>query len=125
MPADADPRAIARSRVLAVRPSDTKEAVDQAEILRWVDSGAPLYRPAGPGSPPQHLCVYFALIDDASHSVLLIHHVKAQMWLLPGGHVDEGEDPRDTAEREALEEIGIHARFHPVLSAGDEAFFLR
>jgi 8-oxo-dGTP pyrophosphatase MutT (NUDIX family) len=45
------------------------------------------------------------------------------MWLLPGGHVDEGEDPRDTAEREALEELGIHARFHPVLSAGDEAFF--
>ena len=38
--------------------------------------------------------------------------------------VDQGEDPRDTAEREALEELGIHARFHPELSAGGEAFFL-
>jgi 8-oxo-dGTP diphosphatase len=123
MPADADPRAAARARVLAVRPSDGKEAADQAEILRWVDSGAPLYRTAGPDSPREHLCVYFALVDDASHSVLLIHHVKAQMWLLPGGHVDEGEDPRDTAEREALEELGIHARFHPALGDG-EAFFL-
>jgi 8-oxo-dGTP pyrophosphatase MutT (NUDIX family) len=45
------------------------------------------------------------------------------MWLLPGGHVDEGEDPRDTAEREAVEELGTHACFHPALSAGDEAFF--
>jgi 8-oxo-dGTP diphosphatase len=124
MPANAGPRAIARNRVLAVRPSDEKEAADQAEILRWVNSGAPLYRTAGPDSPPEHLCVYFALIDDASRSVLVIHHVKAQMWLLPGGHVDAGEDPRDTAEREALEELGIHARFHPVVGAGDEAFFL-
>jgi 8-oxo-dGTP diphosphatase len=123
MPADPDPRASARNRVLAVRPSDEKESADQAAILRWVDSGAPLYRTAGPGSPPEHLCVYFALVDDASRSVLLIHHVKAQMWLLPGGHVDEGEDPRDTAEREALEELGLHARFHPALGAG-EAFFL-
>jgi 8-oxo-dGTP pyrophosphatase MutT (NUDIX family) len=61
-------------------------------------------QPGPADSPPEHLCVYFALIDDASRSVLLIHHVKAQMWLLPGGHVDEGEDPRDTAKREALEE---------------------
>jgi 8-oxo-dGTP diphosphatase len=121
---DADPRAITRNRVLAVRPFDGKEAADQAEILRWIDSGAPLYRTAGPDSPPQHLCVYFALIDDASRSVLLIHHVKAQMWLPPGGHVDEGEDPRDTAQREAMEELGIDARFHPVLGPGDEAFFL-
>jgi hypothetical protein len=71
MPADTNPRTIARSRVLAVWPSDEKEASDQAEILRRVDSGAPLYRTAGPDSPPEHLCVYFALVDDASRDVPL------------------------------------------------------
>jgi 8-oxo-dGTP diphosphatase len=123
MPAGADPRAVARARVLAIRPSDEKEAADLAETLRWIDSGAPLYRTDGPGSPARHLVVYFALLDDASRSLLLIHHVKAQMWLLPGGHVDDCEDPRRSAEREAQEELGIHAQFHPLLAAG-EALFL-
>lgn len=39
--------------------------------------------------------------------MLLIHHVKSGLWLFPGGHVDEGEDPASTALRGTLEETGI------------------
>ena len=42
--------------------------------------------------------------------VLLIKHKKLNMWLSPGGHVDEGELPHQTAEREFLEETGVKVK---------------
>lgn len=38
--------------------------------------------------------------------ILLIDHKKLGVWLPPGGHVDDGETPDETARREALEETG-------------------
>jgi 8-oxo-dGTP pyrophosphatase MutT (NUDIX family) len=55
--------------------------------------------------------------------VLLGDHVKSGLWLPSGGHVEHGEDPRDTVDREAFEELGIRARFHDRLGAG-RPFFL-
>jgi 8-oxo-dGTP pyrophosphatase MutT (NUDIX family) len=73
-----------------------------------------LFRVAPPAHPERHLCVYFALLSELERPrVLLIDHRKAGLWLLPGGHVDEGEDPRATVVREAAEELGIEAEFHP------------
>jgi len=107
-----DPRVIVRDRVTAVRPFDAREAADQADILGWIDSGAPLFRTAKPATPPRHLAVYAALVDEAERSIMLVDHRKAQLWLLPGGHVDDGEDPRWSVEREACEELGIGPKFH-------------
>nr|MBA3817113.1 NUDIX hydrolase [Parachlamydiaceae bacterium] len=42
---------------------------------------------------------------------LLVDHKKAELWLPPGGHVDPGEDPKETVIREAKEELGIEAEF--------------
>lgn len=78
---------------LKAPPLDEKDASDQSDILGWVASGAPLFRVERPATPPKDLAVYFALLDDASHSIMLVDHVKARTWLLPGGHVDDGEDP--------------------------------
>lgn len=39
--------------------------------------------------------------------VLLLWHRKLQMWLPPGGHIDENELPDEAAVREVLEESGI------------------
>ncbi len=44
------------------------------------------------------------------NKVLLIKHKKLNMWLTPGGHVDERELPHQTAEREFLEETGIKVK---------------
>ena len=107
-----DSRVVVRERVTAVIPFDDKEAADQAAILDWIDSGAPLFRVAKPATPARHLAVYFALIDDQNRRVMLVDHLKAKAWLLPGGHVDDGEDPRWSVEREAFEELGIAPKFH-------------
>jgi acyl-CoA synthetase (AMP-forming)/AMP-acid ligase II len=47
-----------------------------------------------------------------SRSLMMVDHTKAGCWLLPGGHVDDGEDPRKTVVREAQEELGTDVRFH-------------
>ncbi len=39
--------------------------------------------------------------------VLLIHHKKLNLWLPPGGHVDENELPCECAIREFKEETGL------------------
>lgn len=114
-----DSRAVVDGLVAGVVPFDGQEEADRADALAWVRSGAPLCRPAG---PDKHLCVYFVLLDDTRRSILLVDHVKAGLWLPPGGHVDEGEDPRVTAMREAAEELGIDGVFHPAF--GDDPLFL-
>lgn len=43
--------------------------------------------------------------------VLLMDHKKAELWLPPGGHVEPGENPRETVRREAKEKLGIDAEF--------------
>lgn len=120
--ANQNPRAVVRDLMAGVTPFDEHEAQDKATTLQWVHSGAPLFRIARPATPDKHLCVYFALFDDARRSVLLIDHVKAGLWLFPGGHVDDGEDPRTTVLREAAEELQITGEFHPRF--GDEPLFL-
>lgn len=97
---------------MAVSPADERETADRTEILDWIDSGAPLFRTAKPATPPRHLAVYAAIIDDDARSMMLVDHKKAQAWLLPGGHVDPGEDPRWSVEREAEEELGLSPKFH-------------
>lgn len=117
-----EPRQIVRDLAADVIPAESIEADQQAQILAWVDSGAPLFRIAKPATPAQHLAVYFALLDDTDRSLLLVDHVKSQAVLLTGGHVDDQEDPRVSVVREADEELRLDARFHDV--AGDRPLFL-
>src|SRR3954469_19599865 len=121
MPITDDSRTLIAGLTARVTPLDDRERQQQADILGWVNSGAPLFRTVPPTTPPQHLAVYFALFDEANRALMLVDHVKAGCWLLPGGHVDDGEDPRTTVVREAQEELGINVRFHERL--GEHPFF--
>ena len=42
---------------------------------------------------------------------------EAGLWLFPGGHVDDGEDPRTTVLREIAEELRIDGEVHPRFGA--------
>ena len=49
------------------------------------------------------------LLDGAGH-VLLVEPTYKQQWEIPGGSTDAGEDPRQTCQRECLEELGLNLR---------------
>jgi 8-oxo-dGTP diphosphatase len=117
-----DMRTVVSSLVAGVVPGDEMEAADQAGILEWIESGTPIFRTVPPATPPKHLVSYFALVDEARRIVLLGDHRKSGLWLPAGGHVEDGEDPRGTVTREAAEELGITAVFHPL--ADRKPFFL-
>lgn len=119
---ESDARSMIADLLARMVPYDDQEERDQAEAMRWVASGAPLFRLRPPAVPPRHLAVYFALLDEAHRRIMLVDHIKAGCWLLPGGHVDEGEHPRVTVIRETAEELGIDAHFHGGLGAGDPFF---
>ena len=102
-----DVRSLISDLVTSVRPFDAREAADQADILAWVASGQQLFRTAPPATPRKHLVVYFVPVDAAGRCLLLGDHRKSGLWLPPGGHVEDGEDPRAAVVREAAEELGI------------------
>lgn len=107
-----DPQRIAvRAELLAIQAMDELEREHRADALAWVDSGAELCRRVKPATPPKHLIAYFAVVS-ALH-LLLVDHKGAQRWLPPGGHVEPGEHPRETVQRELQEELGFTAS-HPI-----------
>ena len=57
-----------------------------------------------------HLCVYFAAYDPLAKEVFIGHHKKSGLWLFNGGHIDKGEIPMETIEREIGEEWGLDAK---------------
>lgn len=95
--------------ILAIAPLDDMEAGTKRDVLAWIDSGVELCRTQKPATPPRHLVSYFVLIDG--DYILLVDHIKAELWLPTGGHVEPDEHPRTTTSREAMEELGVEAIF--------------
>ena len=102
-------RAEIREEVELIQPLDELERESKRDVLAWIESGAELCRLEKPATPPKHLISYFAVVDD--DHLLLVDHINAELWLPTGGHVDPGEHPRDTALREAEEELSIEGGF--------------
>lgn len=98
-----------RQEVQTISALDELETYHLSSVLTWIDSGAELCRTAKPATPAKHLVSYFVLID--ANSLLLVDHRRAGLWLPTGGHVEPGEHPRQTALREAREELGITPAF--------------
>jgi 8-oxo-dGTP diphosphatase len=108
---DGDLRGLVSDLVACVHPFDEREAADQADILEWVASGQQIFRTVPPDTPSKHLVVYFIPVDAANRCLLLGDHRKSGLWLPPGGHVEDGEDPRQAVIREMREELGVPAEF--------------
>jgi ADP-ribose pyrophosphatase YjhB (NUDIX family) len=91
--------------VSGIEPGDDVEVGHRAETLRWLESTDDVFRRAKPATPPRHLVTYIVLVDDPH--ILLADHIKAGLWLPPGGHVEPDEHPAETARRELDEELGV------------------
>ncbi len=56
---------------------------------------------------PLHYCAFFLPYDKNAGKIYLGHHIKADDWIPPGGHIEPGETPSDAAVREMQEELGV------------------
>jgi len=108
--------------VESIAPYDERETQDKVTILRWINSGQPIYRISKPDNPPKHLISYFVLFDKQANALMLIDHKKADLWLPAGGHIEVDESPKDTVIREAKEELRISADFSTTF--GDMPLFV-
>ncbi|MDO8609447.1 MAG: NUDIX domain-containing protein [bacterium] len=52
-----------------------------------------------------HFCSFFIPIHKESKSIFLVHHIKADDWIPPGGHIEKDELPKQTVIREFKEEL--------------------
>lgn len=109
-------RQVVRQAVSSIKPFDLLEQLHQADALDWINSDATLCRWQKPDKPPQHLVVYGVVLSPDAGQVLLVDHHQAQKWLPPGGHVEAGENPAVTVERELGEELRLSAHWWPGLS---------
>lgn len=55
----------------------------------------------------RHMTASALVMHPDGDKVLLGLHRAFKTWQFPGGHVEEGEAPHETAEREVLEETGV------------------
>lgn len=54
-----------------------------------------------------HVTASAWIVDESRTHALLVHHGKLNMWVQPGGHIEEDEDILSASMREAREETGL------------------
>ncbi len=52
-----------------------------------------------------HFCSFLVPVHKETKSIYVGHHIKADEWIPPGGHIEIGESPEDTVRREFTEEL--------------------
>jgi 8-oxo-dGTP diphosphatase len=97
--------------LFSIHPFDSAEEADIHRAQMLALSGTPLCRTVAPNQPNPHLVSCFPVVDSKADAILLGKHRKSGLWLPPGGHVETGEHPKQTAQRECLDELRQNAEF--------------
>jgi 8-oxo-dGTP diphosphatase len=120
------PAAVLKSMIFAlvsgIEPTDDLAREHRRNALSWLAGTDDIFRREKPLTPSPHLVSYFLLVDRPAESVLLCDHRLSGLWLPTGGHVEPGEHPLGTVQREVVEELGVPAQ--PDAAFRDRPFFL-
>lgn len=73
-----------------------------SQIKEYLSSNQVFTR--GEGNP-HHINAFFLPYDKKSGKIFLGHHIKANDWIPPGGHIEPGESPEEACIREMQEEL--------------------
>lgn len=56
-------------------------------------------------NPTDHFCSFFVPVNSKTQSIFLGHHIKADDWIPPDGHIEKEEHPLSAVIREFYEEL--------------------
>ena len=79
----------------------------------------------GVGHRPLLMVACAVFVFDDRNRILLTQRADDRTWCVPGGSMELGETPEETAKRECLEETGLHVRdlkLYNVVSGEDSHF---
>jgi 8-oxo-dGTP pyrophosphatase MutT (NUDIX family) len=79
---------------------------ENSERLRWL-ARLPYDALTRDENPNRHFCIYFLPYNPITKQVFIVHHKKSDLWISPGGHIEEGEMLLETLNREMGEELGV------------------
>ena len=80
------------------------DSPEKLEVLNWLQNADNFHKKT---NPEKHLGVVVYVTNPENDQVFLLNHKKAKTWLMPGGHVDEGNSLMQTAVKELSEELNL------------------
>jgi 8-oxo-dGTP pyrophosphatase MutT (NUDIX family) len=95
--------------VESVRERAAVDDLERADIRQFLAEVERLDDPFDRGADPVHVTGSGFVVGP--RGIVLLRHLKIDLWLQPGGHVDQGETPWNAARREVIEETGMHVTF--------------
>ena len=96
-----------RALIETHRPADRREELSHERFLAEL---ARLARPCDEDADLVHATA--SAVVAGPRGTVLHRHRRLKRWMQPGGHIDPGEQPHETALRETVEETGL-AVAHP------------